>query len=106
MAAEHGEFVHFAALMDDGEARSAAAAHNRGLTIVTGDRVTRRAARDHILAISSLTPPEFMKLWSEGAVANPESLAEAMRRIEICAWYRPRRAHPLTAWWESRRIVP
>jgi D-alanyl-D-alanine dipeptidase len=96
-------FVEFASQMDDGESRSAAIAVRLGLHLVTDDRVSLRIAHAHLPAIPTITTPDFVKHWADQASVDRHTLAEALRRIEICATYRPRRLHPLRAWWDQHR---
>jgi len=102
---EQRTFVEFASQMDDGEARSAAIAVHRRLHLVTDDRISLREAQAHLPAIPTMTTPDFMKQWADQASVNRQTLAEALRRIEVCATYRPRRLHPLWTWWDQHRIA-
>jgi hypothetical protein len=101
---ETATFVEFAAKMDDGEARSAAVAAHRGFWLATDDRVSLRGAREYIPPIPTITTPEWIKYWAEQASVDRQALAETLRRIEICATYRPRREHQLRAWWDYHRM--
>jgi hypothetical protein len=94
-------FVGFAAEIDDGEARSLAVAARRGLWLVTDDCPSLRVAREYASPVPTLTTPDWVKYWSEQASADASTLTEAIRRIQVCASYHPRRAHPLKAWWDA-----
>lgn len=101
-AVEQAAFVTFATEMDDGEARSAAVAAYRGWWLVTDDRVSLRGARDYSVPIPTLTTPDWVKQWAEIASIEAATLAETLRRIQMCANYIPRRVHPLKGWWDAR----
>lgn len=96
-AEEQVTFTAFASEMDDGEARSAAVAHHRGICLVTDDRVSLRVADAH--AVRTLTTPEWVQRWTVTAKPDTKALHDCLYRIEVCARYRPRRLHPLYAWW-------
>ena len=94
-------FVHFAAAVDDGEARSLAAAASRNLWLVTDDRPALRTAREHTPPILTITTPDWMKYWAETAMVDAEALSDAIRRIQVCANFIPRRIDPLKSWWDA-----
>lgn len=96
---ERATFSLFAAALDDGEARTAALAWRRKLYLVTDDRLSLRAAGDS--SIRTLTTPDWVKRWSERATASADDLSDCLRRIQLRASYRPRRAHALYAWWQA-----
>lgn len=100
---EQVTFVKFATQMDDGEARTLSLARHRRLWVMTDDRVSLRVAREE--GIMSLTTPEWIKLWADNALPSAERVADALRRIEMCASYAPRRSHPLRGWWDGHRSV-
>jgi hypothetical protein len=98
---EQAPFVHFAALMDDGESRSAAVALNRGCRLVTDDRLALRVAREHTPPIITIDTPELIHQWAELSRIDDGILATTLRRIQICAKFQPRRTHQLHEWWIS-----
>jgi hypothetical protein len=98
-AEEQATFMAFATGMNDGEARTAALARHRGLHLVTDDRISLRIAEEH--AIPILTTPDWVKWWADASSASSSSLRDCLYRIEVCARYKPRRMHPLYAWWIS-----
>lgn len=102
-AIEQATFVAFAATLDDGEARTAAVAVHRGFGVVTDDRVALRLLGAHSPLIPTLQTPDWVKLWAEEETVSPEILSNVLRRIELCAHFFPRRAHPLKSWWDSHR---
>jgi hypothetical protein len=98
---ENATFIEFAAVMDDGEARSAAVCTHRGLWLVTDDRVCIREVTADL--VQPITTPGVMKHWADAGGVDPVTLGESLKRIEICARYRPGRTHPLHQWWEDAR---
>jgi hypothetical protein len=100
-ATEQTTFLAFAAEMDDGEAYSSAIAAHRGWWLVTDDRVSLRVAGEYSPPIPTITTPEWMKFWADNASPDATTLAEVLRRIQICANYHPRRMHPLRGWWHT-----
>ena len=101
---ELAAFVKFAAEMDDGEARTLAVAVHRGLLMVTDDKKSIRLAQILEPPIEVLTTLDWVKSWVDKNGVESATLSAVLRRIEICAHYRPRRSHPLKAWWESRTV--
>lgn len=99
--AEEATFVTFAAHVDDGEARSSAVAAHRGLTLVTDDKASIRLVQGLAPPVGVLTTLDWVKRWVDEQAVDDATLGAALRRIEICAHYRPRRTHPLKAWWEA-----
>ncbi len=99
--AEQATFVAFAAEVDDGEARSSAVAVHRGLTLVTDDKVSIRHAQALVPPLNVLTTIDWVKRWVDTQAVDDATLGAVLRRIEICAHYRPRRNHALKPWWEA-----
>jgi len=92
-------FVQFAAEVDDGEAQVIAVAVERAGLPATDDRRARRLAinrRDEVVGT-----PEILKHWSDASGAGVEEVRVAIERVERRAHFRPRRDHPLAAWWED-----
>ncbi len=92
-------FVQFAAEVDDGEAQVIAVAVERAGLPATDDRRARRLAinrRDEVVGT-----PEILKHWSDASGAEVEEVRVAIERVERRAHFRPRRDHPLAAWWED-----
>jgi hypothetical protein len=99
-------FVRLAEQVDDGEARTIAVAWSRGLRLVTDDRAALRVWRELGARAPGLTTPEWVRLWSEACGSAPEVIGGVLRRIEVCARYRPRHTHPLYEWWEANVSRP
>ena len=91
--------VEYAEVLDDGEARTAAAAFTRGWLVATSDRAAVRLLRSLEPPPPVLTAVDWVKQWSEAVSADPGAVAEVIRRIELRSRWRPPRAHPLAAWW-------
>lgn len=102
--AEQATFVAFAAEVDDGEARSSAVAVHRGLTLVTDDKASIRHVQALVPPLTVLMTIDWVKMWVDKQDVDKATLGAVLRRIEICAHYRPRRNHPLKAWWESHLL--
>jgi hypothetical protein len=105
-AAEEALFVRYAQEVDDGEARTAAVAISRGLRVVTDDRAALRLLRGLEPPPPVVTTPEWLKLWAEVGEVPAEAVGGVLRRVELCARYRPRRLHPLHDWWNSHVRFP
>lgn len=103
-AEEQADFITFASQMDDGEARSAAVALRRGWKLVTDDRISLRVAGGNMPIIQTMTTPEYIKHWADHASVDERTLSQVLRRIELCASYRPRRQHLLRNWWDKYRM--
>lgn len=99
-------YVEYAAEVDDGEARTAAAAITRGLRIATDDRAAIRFVSALSPAPGVLTTPDWLKQWADTAQPDPVVLGAVLRRVEVCARYRPRKLHPLYDWWNDRVVHP
>jgi hypothetical protein len=99
--AEQTTFVAFAAEVDDGEARSSAVAVHRGLTLVTDDKASIRLVQSLANPVAVMTTLDWIKWWVDEQAVDDATLGAVLRRIEICAHYRPRRNHPLKSWWEA-----
>ncbi len=98
---EESTFVAYAAAIDDGEARSSAVAMHRGLTLVTDDRASIRFVQSLSPTLPVLTTMDWIKSWADTTAVETATLGEVLRRIELCARYRPPRHHPLKSWWEE-----
>ena len=90
-------YVQFATHLDDGEASCLAIAKARGWTVATDDRKATRLATESGIAV--ITTPEFVHNWAINESPSDEQVAEALRRIEQLARFRPRRGSPQSAWW-------
>lgn len=98
---ERVTFISFAARVDDGEARSVALASHRGLCLVTDDKLGIRLAQGLTPPVPVLTTLEWIKQWADVAAVSKAVLEDVIRRIDICAHFRPQRNHSLKSWWQS-----
>ena len=96
-------FTDYAREVDDGEARTAAVAVVRGFQVVTDDRAAVAFLRRLGAPPRVITTTEWLKFWADAMEVRPEALADAVRRVEECATYRPRRMDPLLEWWTRAR---
>jgi hypothetical protein len=105
-AAEQELYVQYAREVDDGEALTAAAAVSRQFRVATDDRRAIRLPGSLDVPPPVVTTPEWLKHWADASQVDGEALGSVLRRVELCARYRPRRAHPLHDWWCSRVLQP
>jgi hypothetical protein len=98
---EQSLFVGFAASVDDGEARTAAVAVHCGWGMVIDDRATLRLLAAQSPPVSVLTTPVWVKFWADTTGASSHELGEVLRRIEVCAHFKPRKIDPLKVWWDT-----
>jgi len=99
--AETDDFVAFAALLDDGEAMTAALAMHRGAAIATDDRKARREISSRAPHITLLSTAELLYAWSRDAAVAPAILRQALRNVTSRAHFVPARQDLLRAWWDS-----
>lgn len=99
--AEEAIFVVLSACMHDGEAEAAAVAASRGWAFATDDRKARRMLGKMHPTLRLSTTQELLFHWYRDAHPSDAEVAEALRRIEERATYRPPRADPLTRWWND-----
>jgi hypothetical protein len=104
-AAEEELFVQYAREVDDGEARTAAAAVSRGLRVVIDDRGAIRLLGSLEASPPVLTTPEWLKHWADIAQVTEEVVGSVLRRVELCSRYRPRRTHLLYDWWQDHVVL-
>lgn len=99
--AENEDFVAFAAVLDDGEAMTAALAMHRDGTVATDDRKARReiAGRAPHVALSSTA--ELLHMWASTARVHPAVLARALQDVHTRAQFLLRSQDPFRPWWDS-----
>ena len=94
---EAEDFVRFASVLDDGEAACLAIAKSRGWSVATDDRKAIRVATE--AEVATITTPELVRCWVDATKPADDEIADALRRIERLARFRPRRASPWFEWW-------
>lgn len=90
-------YVELAAEVDDGEAMPLAIACVRKWGVATDDAAARGVAGR--LGIMTLSTPELLRLWAGHTRAQPETVADAIRRIETLARFVPNATLPGADWW-------
>jgi predicted nucleic acid-binding protein len=97
---EIGDYVAFAAEVDDGEASCLAIAKSRGWIVATDDQKATRIALD--ASIQIINTPELIQRWAAKTSASDAEITEALKNIERFASFRPRKTNPHHEWWTSR----
>lgn len=93
---EAGTFVDLAAVLDDGEAASAAIAIHRGWRLATDVRKAIEVVGDRAELVGSL---DLVRAWSTADAVAGFVLRDALQRVRGRG-YVPSRAHPQRAWWD------
>ena len=101
--AELGLFMQLAGELGDGEAASIALAESRGWHLATDDRKALRIAKARNPVIGLETTCSVVRRWSEKYAVGPNSLSEALQRIESRASFLPPRDDPNRDWWMTNR---
>ena len=94
-------FVALAAVVDDGEAATAALAVGRGCSIATDDRKARRVFGELIPEVPIVSTLELLKLWADESQVTGDTLREAMDAMRRSTSYVPSSRDPLFGWWAS-----
>jgi hypothetical protein len=98
------ERIRFAILsedINDGEARSAAAALERNLSLVTDDRSAINHLSLNYKNLIIYRTPDWVNRWSSFLNISEDELKDVIRRIRKCARYDAPSDHPLKKWWQS-----
>ena len=98
---EQETFVALAALVDDGEAATAALALHRGCAVATDDRKARRVFGEFMPDVPLVSTLELMKLWADESQIPRDELRAAMDAMRDSASYAPGSRDPLFDWWVS-----
>lgn len=94
-------FLALAAVVDDGEAATAALAAGRGCSLATDDRKARRVFAELIPEVALVSTLELLKLWAEESQVPGYVLREAMDAMRTSTSYVPSSRDPLYGWWAS-----
>ncbi len=97
---ETAAFVHYATLMDDGEAMCLALAKHRSWAVATDDRKARRIATGEGIALFNTI--ELVRGWAERNDIAESLIRELIQRIAILGRYRPTENAPSANWWRSK----
>ena len=98
---EQETFVTLAALVDDGEAATAALALHRGCAIATDDRKARRVFGEFMPGVPLVSTLDLIKLWADESRVSAEELRSAMDAMRDSASYVPGSRDPLFEWWTT-----
>jgi predicted nucleic acid-binding protein len=93
-------FVELAALVDDGEAATIAAAIKRGLLLATDDRKARRLCAERGLALPTGTVA-LIRRYCEAQALDQGRICHLLRRISNRASFQAPRGDPDLKWWND-----
>jgi predicted nucleic acid-binding protein len=100
-AAEQSSFVHYAALLDDGEAMSLAIATERNWLLATDDRKTQNLIEREHLRVGPVTTVKLLQRWQSRRAIDDESMSKVLNRIWERASYRPKPSTDEGQWWAT-----
>ncbi len=98
---EEATFVDLAALVDDGEAITAALALHRGCAVATDDIKARRVIQNRAPTVPQVSTLELLKQWAEKSLIAPSDVRSAMLAMQSGASYVPSERDPLYDWWRD-----
>lgn len=98
---ELGDFVRFAAELDDGEASICALALSHGGGVATDDRKALRILKREAPEVLTVQTPELLHDWALASKAPAPEIARVLRSIERSARFRPRPGAPRFEWWSG-----
>lgn len=98
---EEATFVDLAALVDDGEAITAALALHRGCGLATDDRKARRVISEYAPSVVLVSTLGILKEWSERDSVEAPELRAVMLAMQWGASYIPSERDPLYEWWRA-----
>ena len=96
---EETTFVTLAALIDDGEAATAALAVHRGCSVATDDRKARRVLSERAPTVPLVSTLDLVAQWAETMSVPLVQLRTALERMRSGASYVPGRRDPRYMWW-------
>ncbi|MDO8670787.1 MAG: hypothetical protein Q7O66_05070, partial [Dehalococcoidia bacterium] len=103
---EMATFVHFARVMDDGEAAACVLAVHRSGMLVTDDLGARRVFSQFFIEGTEspiLSTAQVIKQWVEFASMEAPQIARLLLDVEERARFRPNQRDPLGMWWNNAR---
>lgn len=98
-------YVRLAKRLGDGEAASLAVSHHRGLALVTDDRAARKVAGLEAPKAQIRGTAEILRSLTTSIALPDDWVAQAIRRVESQASFRPPHDDPDLPWWLSAREV-
>lgn len=96
-------YVRLAKRLGDGEAASLAVSHYRGLVLVTDDRTARKVASLEAPKAQIRGTAEILRSLTTSMALPDDAVAQAIRRVESHASFRPPHDDPDLSWWLSAR---
>jgi len=96
---EEATFVALAAIIDDGEAVTAALAVHRGCSVATDDRKARRVLSERAPKIPLVSTLDLVARWAETDSVPLVELRTALERMRSGASYVPGPRDPRYMWW-------
>ena len=96
---EEATFVALAAIIDDGEAVTAALAVHRGCSVATDDRKARRVLSERAPTVPLTSTLDLVAQWAETMSVSVVELRTALERMRSGASYVPGRHDPRYIWW-------
>ena len=98
---EETTFVTLAALIDDGEAATAALALHRGCSIATDDRKARRVLAEQAPTVPPVSTLDLVSQWAEAMSVPLGELRAALEQMRSGAQYLPGPRDPRYDWWRK-----
>ena len=96
---EEATFVALAAIIDDGEAVTAALAVHRGCSVATDDRKARRVLSERAPTVPLISTLDLVAQWAETMSVPLLELRTALERMRSGASYVPGPRDPRYQWW-------
>lgn len=96
---EKATFADLSALVDDGEAVTAALALHRGCSIATDDRKARRVFAERIPSVPLVSTLDLVVRWSKNVPDPSVEVRTALERMRSRTKYVPGRRDPHYGWW-------
>ena len=96
---EEATFVALAAIIDDGEAVTAALAVHRGCSVATDDRKARRVLSERAPTVPLISTLDLVAQWAETMSVPLLELPSALERMRSGASYVPGPRDPRYQWW-------
>lgn len=96
-------YVQLAKRLGDGEAASLAISHCREIEVVTDDRAARKLAAVEAPKAHVRGTAEVVKTLASSMGLPDKEIADAIRRVESHATFRPPNDDPELEWWLSAR---
>jgi predicted nucleic acid-binding protein len=97
---ELGLYLELAAIVDDGEAATIAAAIRRGIELATDDRKARRLCQERRLA-EPLRTVALLHSYADAAGLSDDQIRELIAKVRDRASFQPPRADPDLKWWND-----